>query len=324
MEPLICLAYRVQGASTWAGDVAGAEFDIEALKVFRAVVEAGSFSAAAKRLGRAQSTVSYIVRELEAKLGTALLDRSGYRPRLTDAGGLLLPRIELLLRDAAVLAAAVDAVAGGVEPELVLVVDSLFPVDALTAPLAAFATEYPQVRLRILVETMSSAVDAMHDGLADLGVLIAVDERLEGLEPQTILPIELVPVAAPDHPLAAAAERASTLDRRAAREHLQLVLTDRTDRTDVHDKGVHSSRTWRLTDPATKRALILAGAGWGSLPRHLVADDLAAGRLRALAFAGWDGYDGPPTLSSVVVHRRDRPLGPAGAWLRQLIADSRA
>ena len=301
--------------------MADADFDIETLKVFQTVVEAGSFSAAATRLGRAQSAISYIVRELETKLGTTLFDRSGYRPRLTEAGGLLLPRVERLLQDAFALAAAADALSKGVEPEIVLAVDSLFPVDALTAPLAKFAAEYPHVRLRILVETMGAAVDAIHDGTADVGILMAVDERLDGLEPQTIIPIELVPVASPNHPLAIRAKDVPAIDHRTAREHLQLVLTNRSDGAGTHDKGVHSSRTWRLTDLATKRALILAGTGWGSLPRHLVADDIAAGRLRALVFSGWDGYDGPPLLRSVVVHKRKHPLGPAGARLREHLAD---
>ena len=101
------------------------ELELDALRVFSAVVGAGSFSAAAKQLGRAQSAVSYIVRELEAKLGSNLFDRSGYRPRLTPAGQLLLPRIERLLQDAAVLGAAAGALAGGIEPEITLVIDSL-------------------------------------------------------------------------------------------------------------------------------------------------------------------------------------------------------
>ena len=54
------------------------DLEFDALRVFMAVVEAGSFSAAAKQLGRAQSAVSYIVRELEAKLGGDLFDRAGY------------------------------------------------------------------------------------------------------------------------------------------------------------------------------------------------------------------------------------------------------
>ena len=297
------------------------EIELDALRVFSAVVEAGSFSAAAKQLGRAQSAVSYIVRELEAKLGSSLFDRSGYRPRLSDAGQLLLPRIGRLLQDAAVLRAAADALAGGVEPEVTLVIDSLYPMASLAAPLTGFSTQYSHVRLRVLVEPLGAAASAVHEGEADLGILVALADRFEELEPHSTLIVELVPVAAPRHPLAQAQRRAqSPLDVRLAREHLQLVLTDRSDRTAGYDKGVHASHTWRLADLSLKYTLLLGGVGWGSLPRHLVADDLSDGRLVELTLSGWDGYDAPPHLRAAVVHKRGRSLGPAATWLRHALS----
>ncbi len=299
------------------------EFD--ALRVFKAVVEAGSFSAAAKQLGRAQSAVSYIIRELESKLGGELFDRSGYRPRLTEAGRLLLPRIERLLQDAAVLRAAADALAGGVEPEVTLVIDSLYPMASLAAPLAGFSKQYTQVRLRVLVEPLGAAAQAVHDGGADLGILVALADRFEELEPHSTFTVELVPVAAPCHPLAQAQLRAQgPLELRLAREHLQMVLTDRSDRTAGYDKGVHSSHTWRLADLSLKRTLLLGGVGWGSLPRHLIADDLLSGQLVELLFSGWDGYDLPPHLRAAVVHKRGRSLGPAATWLRHALSQVEA
>ena len=244
------------------------EFD--ALRVFKAV-EAGSFSAAAKQLGRAQSAVSYIIRELESKLGGNLFDRSGYRPRLTEAGRLLLPRIEQLLQDAAVLRAAADALAGGVEPEVTLVIDSLYPMASLAAPLAGFSKKYTHVRLRMLVEPLGAAAQAVHNGGADLGILVALADRFEELEPHSTLTVELVPVAAPCHPLAQAQLRAQgPLELQLAREHLQMVLTDRSNRSIGYDKGVHASHTWWLADLSLKRTLLLGGVGWGSLPRHLL------------------------------------------------------
>ena len=297
------------------------DLELDALRVFSAVVEAGSFSAAAKRLGRAQSAVSYIVRELEAKLGGNLFDRSGYRPRLTDAGQLLLPRIERLLQDAAVLRAAADALSGGVEPEVTLVIDSLYPMASLAAPLAKFSRQYSQVRLRLLVEPLGAAANAVHDGEADLGILVALADRFEEFEPHSTLTVELVPVAAPCHPLAQAQLRAQgPLDLLLAREHLQMVLTDRSDRTAGSDKGVHASHTWRLADLALKRTLLLRGVGWGSLPRHLIVDDLLGGQLVELILSGWDGYDAPPHLRAAVIHKRGRSLGPAATWLRRALS----
>ncbi len=301
----------------------GFGLDLNALRVFVTVVDAGSFSAAAKQLGRSQSAISYIVRELEATLGSDLFDRTSYRPTLSEAGQMLLTRIEHLLHDASALEAAADALKGGLEPEIVLVLDSLFPQQTLTAPLAGFARRFPQVRLRMFVEPLGAAADSVHSDFADLGVLVAFADRFEGLEPHTMSTVDLTPVAAPGHPLAQAQiAGGGVLNHTAARNHLQLVLTDRSDRTAGYDKGVHSQRTWRMTDLGLKRTLLLDGIGWGSLPHHLVADDLAAGRLMELRYARWDGYDGPPRLRAVVVHKRGRPLGPAAAWLRTRLAET--
>src|SRR5271154_2231676 len=63
---------------------------LDQLHVLTAVVEAGSFSAAARRLHRAQSVVSYTIANLEAQLGVALFARDGRRPLLTDAGRALV------------------------------------------------------------------------------------------------------------------------------------------------------------------------------------------------------------------------------------------
>jgi DNA-binding transcriptional LysR family regulator len=64
---------------------------IDQLKVFLSVVEAGSFAAAGRRLGRATSAISYTVANLESQLGVALFDREQTRkPTLTEAGGAVL------------------------------------------------------------------------------------------------------------------------------------------------------------------------------------------------------------------------------------------
>ncbi len=64
---------------------------LDQFAVFVTVVEEGSFSAAARKLNRAQSAITYTVQALEAQTGTDLFDRSAYRPTLTPAGRALVP-----------------------------------------------------------------------------------------------------------------------------------------------------------------------------------------------------------------------------------------
>ena len=137
--------------------------------------------------------------------------------------------------------------------------------------------------------------------------------NVPGLERIEVGDVELIPVAAPNHPLALC----STNPPGAARNHTQLVLTDCSSLTEGHDFGVMGARSWRLADLGAKHALLLAGVGWGNMPEPIVRDDLASGRLKRL-----DLPEGPGGLYHLeAIYRTDRPPGPAAAWMTQRISD---
>lgn len=282
------------------------------LEVFLAVAEAGSFSAAARGLGRAQSAVTYQIQKLEEEAGVELFDRSAYRPTLSEAGHALLPRAQRIVEDMAAFRAQARGMAGGLEPEIYLVVDSLFPMCLLLQALTDFQAKFPTVQTRVRVETMGAAVEALLDEGADIGLVISLAARMDEVVGAQVTEVELVAVAAPQHALATLA---GPLDDDTLSEHLQLVLTDRSDVTRGQDKGVVGLRTWRLADLGAKHAMLLAGLGWGSMPRHIVAEDLASGRLVELKPLRWDGRDGMPRLPVVAVRRKAALLGPAATWL---------
>ena len=119
----------------------------------------------------------------------------------------------------------------------------------------------------------------------------------------------MVPVAAPDHPLA----RLESIPSGAGREHIQLVLTDRSPLTEGRDFSVSSARTWRLADLGAKHSLLREGIGWGNMPLPMIEADLAAGTLVRLAMPDHVGG----TYRFAGIWRRDTPPGPAGTWLLQ-------
>ncbi len=295
---------------------------LDQFRVFNTVVETGSFSAAARKLNRAQSAITYTVQRLEEQVGADLFDRSGYRPVLSEAGRALLPRVRRILDEVAGFALQAHGIAGGLEPELSLVVESMFPMGRLTEALSDFQAQFPPVQTRLYVETLGAAVQALLDGAVDLGVVTVFASDFPELERAPAGDFELTPVAAPEHPLARAE---GLLETDALRDHTQLVLTDRSALTAGKDFGVAALRTWRIADLGAKHAMLLAGLGWGSMPLHMVSADLEAGRLAPLRVKAWDGADQMPRLSTVVAHRRDHALGPAGRWLRaRLTGDARA
>jgi DNA-binding transcriptional LysR family regulator len=129
--------------------------------------------------------------------------------------------------------------------------------------------------------------------------------------------IELVPVAAPSHPLAKLKGR---IPIEATRDHVQLVLADRSSLTQGKEYTVYSVKTWRLADLGARHAMLLAGLGWCSMPMHMVTEDLAARRLVRLDIRRPGGVFPRPGV--VLARRKDKILGPAGTWLAEALTSA--
>jgi DNA-binding transcriptional LysR family regulator len=119
----------------------------------------------------------------------------------------------------------------------------------------------------------------------------------------------MVPVVAPGHPLAAVRGIVSNKHLRSA---VQIVLSERLDEG-APDQGVLSPRTWRVGELHTKHEMLRAGLGWGNLPAHLVAADLASGRLVAIKPESYGRL--ALDLHLFLVYRADTTLGPAHRWI---------
>src|SRR5579859_2843031 len=287
---------------------------IDQLKVLLAVVEAGSFTAAARRLRRAVSAISYAIATLEQQLGIELFDREGSRtPTLTKAGLAVLAKARVIAVGVDDLRAGVRAMLGGVEAEVTLVVDVMLPSARLVDAVQAFEATFPTVTLRLHVEALSAVAQLVRSGMARLGVgggVLATEPDLELIH---VGEVEMIPVAAPHHPLALARPVAAG----AARRHRQLILTVRTPFSEGPDIGVFAADGWRMADLSAKHALLLAGVGWGNMPEANIREDLAAGRLVRLGLPEARGG----TYSFQAMYRTDTPPGPATAWLIQRFAD---
>ncbi|MDR3427319.1 MULTISPECIES: LysR family transcriptional regulator [Silvimonas] len=282
---------------------------LEQLRVFAEVVRAGSFLAAARSIGRTQSAVSYTIATLEQQLGILLFDRSGYRPKLTSTGEALLRDAHAILERVDRLQARASAIEHGLEAELALAVDVYYPLQQLLGCLNDFRAAFPSVTFKLYVEALGAVAERVLSGSAQLGILATMPELPDGLDGFSLAPIRVIAVASPDHPLV---KYAGALDRATLQEHVQLVLTDRSALTEGKDYGVISPTTWRLSDLGVKHAMLLAAMGWGYMPTHWVADDLAAGRLVTLPLP-MHPQEGMQ-LAMHVASRIGQPVGPALRW----------
>ena len=280
---------------------------IDQLLVLLTVAETGGFSAAAKRLGRATSAISYAIDTLEAQLGLSLFDRGTTRkPRLTQQGKAVVSEARAVAHSVEMLRARVRGFLDELEPEVSLVVDSMLPGDRLTTLLREFHAQFPTVPVRLLVQTLGGVERAVRNGHARIGVGSELHMDMTGFSRIAIAGVRIIPVAAPGHPLAQASE-ATPLQ---ASDFLQLVLSEEP-AAENREFGVVSLNTWRIGDLAARHKLLLAGLGWSGMPEPIVRADIAAGRLVRLNLRDWRGGE----YIMQVVHKTDTPPGPAGRWL---------
>ncbi len=281
---------------------------LDQLRALEAVAETGSFSAAARKLGRVQSAISQSIQALETSLGVALFDRSGKVPRLNDTGRVILDDARNLIRGAEALKARAETIAEDIEPELTLAVESMFPIEVLTASLKALAAVFPTLPVTVFTEALGGAEQRLRDGVARLALYPPHPAISENRETEFLVTISTVPVVSADHPLA---REPGPLSRAVMEREVQLVLTDRSPVSAGLSSGIISHRTWRFADLNTRLEFLLAGFGWCNMPVSLVREHIAAGRLKVLAIREHTA----PEFQIHVVYERGRTPGKAGRWL---------
>jgi DNA-binding transcriptional LysR family regulator len=292
-------------------------FTLDQIRTFIAAVDEGSFSAAGRRLGRAQSVVSQTLANFENQLGVRLFDRSGRMPKLTAEGAALIGEARAAVGGVDLLKARAKGLAGGLEPELSVVVDVMFPIGILTAAVVAFREQFPTTPLRLYVEALGAVMQFVLDGRCAFGIVGSLPSEEPQLTRERLLGVRIQMVASPLHPLAA---YPGPIPSSILAQHVQLVLTDRSTRSQGREFGVLSPKTWRLADLGAKHAFLRAGLGWGGMPKDVVAADMAAGLLAALVIEDADpaGY----VMSMWTVYPTATPPGPAGTWLAEQLKTS--
>jgi DNA-binding transcriptional LysR family regulator len=286
---------------------------LDQLRVFIAAAETGSFSAAGRKLRRAQSLVSQTVANLEAQLDVQLFDRAKKYPRLTGAGQALLVEAKAVIDKMDGFKARARTMAEGLEPELSAVIDVMYPMTALTKAVGFFRQTYPGTPLLLYVEALGAVVQHVLDGRCRIGVIGSLPIIPENVHSEPLMEVPFATVVAPHHPLA---RIRGLVPKSSLMEHVQLVLTDRSTLSEGRNFGVLSPLTWRLADLGAKLEFLRAGFGWGHMPLPVIEDHLARKELIKIRIEGAAEY---ARLPMHAVYRKDAPPGPAGrAFIQQL------
>ncbi|WP_163849558.1 LysR family transcriptional regulator [Pseudooceanicola aestuarii] len=286
---------------------------LDQLNVLRAVVEARSVKVAAQRLNRTQPAVSQALKALEFQTGTELFDRSGYRLELTAVGRRVYLQSLRVLAEAEDLAQLVRDFDRGQEETITLAVDAGTDPGLVTPILAQIQALYPETRMVLRAEMLSGGLGAVKSGAAALAIAPMLSVMLEedGLDHMRIGRMVMRNVAAPAL-LDAMAGPARLSD---LRRFTQVIASDSGQAAGpfAREIGVQKGqRRWYVSDLHTKKTLLMAGLGWGRLPDHMIAAELASGALRDIALP----HTHQPFAAEIFAFRQPRPIiGPVAAAL---------
>lgn len=292
-------------------------FDLDNVRVFLAAIDHGSFSAAARALGRVPSAVSMTIANLEAQLDLTLFDRAGREPVPTPQGLALVPQARRIAEQLGQLNRHALSMTQGLEPALVIaVVPELVAATPWSDALGTLSAEFPLLEVEVLTAPQADALAMLKSGRAHLALVF---ER-QGLDPserfQEVARETLVAVVAASHPmLARASDSASALRDEDLIGERQILVAGR-DACDV-DKRISVSRTqWRTDSPVAALRMVSAGLGWAWLPSGFVRGALASGELRQIP-AG--NFTTALQLYVDVAWTQNRPLGLAARRFVELM-----
>lgn len=282
----------------------------EALLAFAEAATLGSFSAAARKLGKRQSTVSEAIGNLEIDLGLTLFDRGTRQPTLTEAGRAMLTQVRRVLEAGEQMDRLAAQMAGGLEARLTLVVSDTYQSDRYEQTLAALEQRFPDLELECLIAEYEDVLDIIQQGRAQLGLVATQPAYPPDIGAATIAEqSEIGLFVGRQHPFAQYGDK--EVPHAVLREARELRLNTFVDPVGprAETTPVRSLRRWSAPSYLMLLEMAMLGFGWTELPRWLV-DHFAADRLHEVHARGW-----PRHVPVDVVWSRKRTLGQAGAWL---------
>lgn len=272
----------------------------------------GTLVRAAAALGKGHPAVLYALRQLERQVELDLVERRGYRLRLTAAGRRVLEHCRRLLAAEADLAAACVEMRTGWEPALRVVYDGVCSDAPILRAVGELVAAGAPTRLHVSSEFLGGVEAAFARDDADL-MLAVLPAVAPGVVGARLAPLRARLVAHRGHPLA---RRKGPLDDRALEEHVLVTVRGGDPRLALPTDHAERRVRFDLNDFHAKRAAILAGIGYGWLPEHLCQAELRRGALRVLPYARGHEHVFTPRL----YHRSGARLGPAARRLMAALA----
>jgi len=279
---------------------------LDHLLVFATIADCGSLSAAARRLGKAQSTISTALANLEVDLGTRLFERDLHHVSLTKEGTVLLGFARAALTATDNLERKAHSMNAGHGHRLRLGIDQALPLARIHLLCAELEQRFPALQLELFRPTSIDATELMRRGMLDMAIAVTVDPMPRDFNATSLGQLQFVPVVAHDHPLA----RLSIVRNGDLAQHRQLLASHR-EGGGGSTFGRYSEIMWRIESQELLLDLLRRGFGWAFLPQHLLQDG-SHGDLQVLVHE----YQEPAFLKSVdLLWSKQDPLSQPACWL---------
>lgn len=279
----------------------------EALRAFVEAAALGSFSAAARKLNKSQSTISTAIANLEIDLGVTLFDRTSRHPVLTPHGIRVLHQAKAILAASEQLDKLAIRLSGQTESRLSFVLSDTYQQTRHEEILQDFEQRYPDIEFECLIAEDEDVISLLQTGRAHIGLIEVQENYPSDIGYSRLLEqTEMAIFVARQHPLAALHQ--VTKDQLAASRQLQLNTYLRT-----HER-ISQGMVWSAPSYLMLLEMAEQGFGWTVLPRWLVKQ-FSQRHLFELSVRGW-----PRMISVDTVWSKKTPPGPAGQWfLEQLL-----
>lgn len=275
----------------------------EQLIVLHAIVTEGTFRGAAERLNKSQSAISHMLKKLELEIDVTLLSREEYRPKLTAVGEVFYRQSMRVMQQMNALGSVAKTLSAKQEAEVFLAVTATFPLKPILEVIGAIKSEYPATHIRLSRESMGGPIERLLRNDADIVIATMDGVPADQVEAVPFSEVTILPVAHPDFEPARSAHIKTIAEMQI---YTQVIVADSSSGSFTQSRDLlPGGLRWTVSDFAAKKEILLAGLGWGGIPEHMIAKELADGELVSLAVEGY-----PPRQSRLFQFRkRDKEVG---------------
>lgn len=249
---------------------------LEQWQTLVAIIDQGSYAAAAEAMDKSQSTLSYAISKLETQLGIKVFTLQGRKAVLTSAGNALYQRAKNLVEEAHLIEELAAAYRDNKPSHLSITVDALFPKGVLYKAIQTFKQHQPQTRIDLYETVLSGTYEAILQRKTDI---ILSNHLPTGIRGTHLLPIQLLAVAHKDHLLH---QLASPISDHQLSQYCQIITRD-SGSENINAGWLQAHNHITVDQMKTTIDLVKKGLGFAWLPQHDIQTDLDIGLLKPLS-----------------------------------------